>query len=114
MEDVRLKVSDLASILGRLDGGGDIGIELSHQTDIPGVIEVELYELGIKKHVVHEANGSVPRETYRLYPTANMAAAASDDSRGAAGAALDDSNVSRKRPVMEERPLVATAAEDGG
>ncbi len=105
-----MKVSDLASILGRLDESGEIGIELSHQTDIPGVIEVELYELGIKKHVLHEGDGSVPRETYRLYPTANMAAASSEDR---AASAIGDSSVSRKRPVMEERPLVATAAEDG-
>jgi hypothetical protein len=107
-----MKVSELASILSRLDESGEIGIERSRQTDIAGVIEVELYELGIKKHAIPDASGGPPRDTYLLYAT-TKATPASLDEPAAGSPMFSTPGASRRRPVMDTRPLVAASTEDG-
>jgi hypothetical protein len=106
-----MKVSELAAILSRLDESGEIGIERSRQTDIPGVIEVELYELGIKKHALPDASGGPPRDTYLLYATTKATPAPVDEPT--ASPLFNTPGSSRRRPVMDTRPLVAASSDDG-
>ena len=105
-----MKVSELGSILSRLDQDGEIGIERSRQTDIPGVIEVELYELGIKKHAHANGSGTHVRDTYLLYATTKAAAPIADD----AAESYSENGSRRRRPVLESPlPLAPVVADDG-
>ena len=108
-----MKVSELSAILSRLDDNGEIGIERSRQTEIPGVIEVELYELGIKKHVLPGASGGPSSDTYLLYATTKATHAAGGDEPAAGSSVFGTPGSSRRRPVIDTRPLVAASRDDG-
>ena len=119
-----MKVSELESILSRLDPNGEIGIERSRQTDIPGVIEVELYEFGIKKQAIADTNGAPPRDTYLLYATSKASSPSTAEGTSASspqgpsgdetesGSSLLSLPGVRRRPVMDSRPLVPATGDD--
>ena len=108
-----MKVRELVSILGQLSGDGEIAMERSRLSDTPGVIEIELYEVGIKKLVEHDALSPFPRESYWLYATTKASPHVSPPAESPISTAATDSPF-RKQPVMEERSLVAAGVEDRG
>jgi hypothetical protein len=109
-----LKVRELVSILGQLSGDGEIAMERSRLSDTPGVIEIELYEVGIKKLVEHDSLSPFPRESYWLYATTKASPHISPPAESPISTAATDSPFSRKQPVMEERTLVAAGVDDRG
>jgi hypothetical protein len=119
VEGVALKVSELASVLSRLELDSEIGMERSRATDIPGVIEVELFELGIKKHAMPDWHGLQSRSTYLLYATTKVAASSPSPESPVESAASSPSPESpvesslftpqtsaRRRGLMESQSLV--------